>query len=124
MRIVLVGAGEVGYSVAKNLSEDGHDIVVIEENDERADRVDNDLDVIVVRGNGARPSVLAKAGVVEGCRDIPMLIACTNKDEVNIMACWIAKKCGVSHVIARAVGLEFTDNGDWAKALGIDMLIC
>ena len=123
MRIVLVGAGEVGYSVAKNLSEDGHDIVVIEENDERADRVDNDLDVIVVRGNGARPSVLAKAGVVEGCRDIPMLIACTNKDEVNIMACWIAKKCGVSHVIARAVGLEFTDNGDWAKALGIDMLI-
>ena len=59
MRIVLVGAGEVGYSVAKNLSEDGHNIVVIEENEERANRVDNDLDVIVVRGNGARPSVLA-----------------------------------------------------------------
>ena len=52
-----------------------------------------------------------------------MLIACTNKDEVNLMACWIAKRMGVPHVIARAVGLEFTDNEGWAKDLGIDMLI-
>lgn len=123
LRIVIVGAGEVGYSVAKNLSEDGHNIIVIEDDEERAARVDNDLDVIVVRGNGARPSVLAKAGVTPGCSDIPMLIACTNKDEVNIMACWVAKKFGVPHVIARAVGLEFTDNEGWARDLGIDMMI-
>lgn len=92
LKIVLVGAGEVGYYVAKDLSADGHDIVVVEENEERAQRVENDLDVIVVRGNGARPSVLERAGVKEGCEDISLLIACTNKDEVNIMACWIAKK--------------------------------
>lgn len=123
MKIVLVGAGEVGYRVAKDLSADGHDIIVIEENEERAERVEHDLDVIVVRGNGARPSVLEKAGIKDDCEDIPLLIACTNKDEVNIMACWIAKKMGVPHVIARAVGLEFTDNENWAKDLGIDMLI-
>ena len=123
MKIVLVGAGEVGYNVAKDLSSDGHDIIVVEENEERAIRVENDLDVIVVRGNGARPSVLEKAEVKAGSEDVSLLIACTNKDEVNIMACWIAKKMGVPHVIARAVGLEFTDNEAWAKDLGIDMLI-
>lgn len=123
MKIVLVGVGEVGYRVAKDLSADGHDIIVIEENEERAERVEHDLDVIVVRGNGARPSVLEKAGIKDDCEEIPLLIACTNKDEVNIMACWIAKKMGVPHVIARAVGLEFTDNENWARDLGIDMLI-
>ncbi len=123
MRIVLVGAGEVGYSVAKNLSSDGHNIIIIEESEERADRAEGSLDVMVIRGNGARPSVLAKAGIKEGSADVSMLIACTNKDEVNLMACWIAKRMGVPHVIARAVGLEFTDNEGWAKDLGIDMLI-
>ncbi len=123
MRIVLVGAGEVGYSVARDLAADGHDIIVVENNEERALRAENELDAIVIRGNGARPSVLDRAGVKDGCRDIPLLIACTNKDEVNIMACWIAKKMGVPHVIARAVGLEFTDNDTWAKDLGIDMFI-
>ena len=123
LRIVLIGAGEVGYSVAKNLSADGHNIVIVEENPDRAARINNDLNVQIINGNGARPSVLARAGITEGCSDVPLLIACTNKDEVNIMACWIAKKMGVKHVIARAVGLEFTDNEGWAKDLGIDMLI-
>ena len=66
MRIVIVGAGEVGSSVAKNLSDDGHDIVIVEEDDNRAARVENDLDVIMVRGNAARPSILAKAGITSG----------------------------------------------------------
>lgn len=123
LNIVIVGAGEVGYNVAKDLSADGHDIIVVEENEERATRVENDLDVIVVRGNGARPSVLNKAGINAESESVSLLIACTNKDEVNLMACWIAKRMGVEHVIARAVGLEFTDSEEWAKDLGIDMLI-
>lgn len=123
MRIVIVGAGEVGYSVAKNLSADGHDIVIVEEDEERAAQAEETLDVMVVNGNGARPSVLAKAGITGKKSDVMMLIACTNRDEVNLMACWIAKRSGVPHVIARAVGLEFTDNESWANDLGIDMLV-
>ncbi len=123
MRIVLVGAGEVGYSVAKNLSEDGHDIVVVEEDKDKAARIDTDLNVQAIRGNGASPSVLAQAGITDNGDRAQMLIACTNKDEVNLMACLIAKQMGVKHVIARTKGLEFTDTDSWARSLGIDLMI-
>lgn len=123
MRIVLIGAGEVGFSVARSLSADGHEITVVENDEELASYVEKSLDVIVVRGNGARPSVLERAGIKEDSDEVRLLIACTNKDEVNIMACWIAKIMGVPNVIARAVGLEFTDHEGWAKTLGIDMMI-
>lgn len=121
MHIVIVGAGEVGYHVARSLSAEGHDITVIEEDKERALKVDNELDVITIRGNGSRPSVLEEVGVKSGC-SIDILVACTNRDEVNIMACWIAKRAGVKRVISRARGLEYTDSPTWARDLGIDVM--
>ena len=122
MKIVLVGAGEVGFSVAKSLSQDGHDLVVVEENEDRAYKAEQELDVMLVRGNGARPQVLERAGVHPDS-GVDLLIACTNRDEVNILACWVARRMGIHKVIARAVGLEFTDTGTWAKDLGIDLMI-
>jgi trk system potassium uptake protein TrkA len=122
LRIVIVGAGEIGFSVARNLSQDGNDVVLVEENPERAAKAENELDVMVVRGNGARPNVLEKAGVrPDG--GVEMLIACSSRDEVNILACWIARKMGVERVISRAVGLEFTDTDAWSRELGIDMMV-
>ena len=122
MHIVIVGAGEVGFSVARNLSQDGHDVVLVEEDPDRASKAENELDVMVVRGNGARPNVLEKAGIMEDTQ-VEMLIACSSKDEVNILACWIAKKMGVKRVISRAVGMEFTDTEVWSRDLGIDMMV-
>jgi trk system potassium uptake protein TrkA len=122
LHIVIVGAGEVGFSVARNLSQDGNDIVLVEENPERAAKAENELDVMVVRGNGARPNVLEKAGIKPN-GDVEMLIACSSRDEVNILACWIAKKMGVERVISRAVGLEFTDTDAWSRDLGIDLMV-
>jgi trk system potassium uptake protein TrkA len=119
---VIVGAGEVGFSVARSLSQDGNDVVVVEENPERASKAENELDALVVRGNGARPNVLEKAGIKPG-GDVEMLIACSSRDEVNILACWIAKKMGVERVISRAVGLEFTDTDAWSRELGIDKMV-
>lgn len=122
MNIVIVGAGEVGRTVARTLSVEGHNIYLVENNDAQAKSADEELDVQVIRGNGARPQVLAQAGVTQS-GDIDLLIACTNRDEVNMLSCWIAHSAGVPNVIARAKNLEFTDSPDWGQKLGIDVMI-
>ena len=122
MNIVIVGAGEIGRSVAKTLSEEGHNIYLVEKDEAQAKSADEELDVQVIKGNGARPQVLAQAGVTQS-GDVDMLIACTNRDEVNMLSCWIAHSAGVPNVISRARSLEFTDSADWGKKLGIDVMI-
>ncbi len=121
MKIVIVGAGNVGYTIARSLSQEGHDIVVVERSQDVAARLEDELDVAVVVGNGARPPVLERAGISEGC-DVDFLVACTDHDEVNIMACWVAKRCGVKRAISRARGMEYTDTPQWASFLGIDVM--
>ncbi|MDR1376758.1 MAG: NAD-binding protein, partial [Synergistaceae bacterium] len=122
MKIVIVGAGEVGFSIAATLSSEGHDVNVVEQDEARAAKAEEELNARVVRGNGARPQVLYEAGVRKGC-DVDFLVACTDRDEANILSCWIAKHVGVKRVVARARGLEFTDSMTWAEDLGIDMMI-
>lgn len=111
----------MGYRVAKSLSSEGHDVVVVESDVARAEQVENHQDVSVVQGNGARPAVLEKAGVLSPS-DVDYLIACTNRDEVNLMAGWLAKRAGVGRVISRVRDLEFTDTPAWARELGIDVM--
>ena len=128
MNIVIVGAGEVGRSVAKTLSEEKHNVYLVD-NDISKEQVAKDLDVQFVHGNGARPHVLAQAGVItnsdgeEKHCDIDILIACTNRDEVNMLSCWIAHNAGIKYVISRARNLEFTDSPDWGNKLGIKLMI-
>ncbi|MBQ6971306.1 MAG: Trk system potassium transporter TrkA [Synergistaceae bacterium] len=122
MNIVIVGAGEVGRSVAERLSSEAHNVYLVENDSGKAGAAEDELDVEVIRGNGARPQVLAKAGVVTG-GDVDMLIACTNRDEVNMLSCWIAHSAGVRQVICRTRSLEFTDSPDWGRKLGIDAMI-
>ena len=122
MNIVIVGAGEVGRNVARTLSSEGHNIYLVENDEAQAQSAKEELDVEVITGNGARPNVLAQAGVVPS-GDTDILIACTNRDEVNMLACWIAHSAGVPNVISRARNLEFTDSADWGKKLGINVMI-
>ena len=122
MNIVIVGAGEVGRSVAKTLSGEGHNIYLVEKDEAQAKSAGEELDVQIINGNGARPNVLAQAGVAPS-GDIDLLIACTNRDEVNMLSCWIAHSAGVPNVISRARSLEFTDSADWGNKLGINAMI-
>ncbi len=123
--IVIVGAGEVGRSIARTLStspSDEYNVYIVEQDAGKAARIKDELDAEIICGNGARPNVLAKAGVIAG-GNIDTLIACTDRDEVNMLSCWIAKSAGVRKVISRTRSLEFTDRSDWGRKLGINAMI-
>ena len=97
MKIVIAGSGKVGHMVAAVLSQEENDVTVIDLDPETVSRLSNDLDVICVEGNAADPETLRGAGV--GTADL--VVAATEKDEVN-MVCGIAsRKLGAKHVIAR-----------------------
>jgi trk system potassium uptake protein TrkA len=103
MRMIIVGGGKVGFSIAEQLTKEGHDIVVID-SDRRVSAVISDsLDVMSVCGSGASVEVLRQAGVSE----CDLLIASTGQDELNIMCCMFAKKLGCERTIARVRSPEY-----------------
>jgi trk system potassium uptake protein TrkA len=121
VRIIIVGAGKVGYFLAERLSKEDHEIVIIEADEERRSVIDSYLDVMTVNGNGASPKTLADAGVDKA----GLLIAVTDSDEVNMIACMAAKQAGVKKTIARVRNVEYAEEDQlcFNKALGIDMVI-
>ena len=121
MKVLVVGAGEVGFHLAQRLSEENQDVVLIESDPERADFAGKQLDVLTVIGNGASLSVLDNAGV----RGARMLLAVTSRDEVNLIACLAAKRLGVQYTIARISSPEYYERGSVLsrEQLGIDLMI-
>ena len=105
MRIVIVGAGEVGFNTASMLSGEGHDVVLIEQNEALVERATEQLDALTIQGNGASPRLLTEAGVEKS----NLLIAATNSDEVNIIACLAAKAQGVPRTVARLHNPDYYD---------------
>jgi trk system potassium uptake protein TrkA len=121
VRTVIIGAGEVGFNTARMLSQEGQDVVLIESNEALVERATEQLDALVVHGNGASPRVLAEAGVKRS----DLLIAASSSDEVNIIACLAAKAQGVSRTVARIHNPDYYDTVDpFARdMLGIDFVI-
>ena len=97
MRIIVVGAGEVGTYVADRLSRQEHDIALIELDSERFMQVDAELDVLAVNGSGTDPTALKRAGIEEA----DLLVAATNKDEINLFSALLARQAGVNKTIVR-----------------------
>ncbi len=121
MKVIIVGAGKVGFSIAATLSSKDIDVVVIDTLVDRLNQVQEYLDVKVLEGNGASMSVLEQAGIA----DSDLLVAVTEMDEVNMMTCFIGKSYGVKNAIARVRKPEY---GELAKSvrskqLGIDLII-
>lgn len=97
MRIIVVGAGEVGTYVADRLSRQEHDIALIELDPERFRQIDAELDVLVINGSGTDPAALQRAGI----DDTDLLVAATNKDEINLFSALLARQAGVNKTIVR-----------------------
>lgn len=121
MKIIVVGAGKVGYSLAERLSQDEHDVYVIEKDKDRIKNLENNLDVNLVYGSGSDLGLLQEIGAA----DIGMLIAVTDSDEVNMLACIMGKAAGIPKTIARVRNLDYEseENRHIRTNLGIDLFI-
>lgn len=86
MKIVIVGAGEVGFNIANRLAQESKSVVVIDQDAHATRRINEDLDVQTVTGSGSNPEILKEAGI----DDADMLLAVTDSDEINIAACLMA----------------------------------
>jgi len=121
MRIVIIGVGEVGFYVAKALSQEDFDITVIDNDPEKCRRASEHLDVIVVQGNGASPKNLVEANVDKA----DYVFALTRIDEVNLIASQQARQLGANKVIARLRNQQYSDTSSIIKPekFGIDLVI-
>ena len=120
MRIVIVGGGKVGYTLARQLSNEGHDLTLVDQKEQALNNAENTLDVLCINGNGASPSVLKEAGA----RGADLMVAVTSHDEVNVMCCLIAKKMGARHTIARIRDIDYyRDLQLLKKEIDLDMVV-
>ena len=103
MRIVIIGAGKLGYSIAELLSNEQYDVVVVDQNKDRLENVKNNLDVLTIQANGASPITMNDPDI----RNSDILVAVTAVDEVNMIACILAKKHGIRYTAARIRDMQF-----------------
>ena len=120
MRILVVGDGKVGHTIAEQLTREKHDVVIIDQDDEVLTKCEDTLDVICVRGNGANAKVLLDAQADRA----DILIATTASDETNMLCGLIAKRLGTKYIIARIRDPEYNDSLTLLqRELGIDMAL-
>ncbi len=121
MKIIIVGAGNVGHFLCQVLSEEKHSVTLIESSDEIASEAEENLDVRVIRGNGASAKYLSLAGADSA----DFLMAMTAHDQINIVACALAHKLGTKTTIARVHDAVYSDNSivNYQKYFDIDILI-
>jgi trk system potassium uptake protein len=121
MHIIIAGAGEVGFHVAKMLSHEDHDIVLIDKADDRLTYAESHIDVSVLKGNSVSISLLEAAGV----RQADLLIAATSSEDTNITTAILGKHLGAKRTIVRISNPEFqleNDKIDLSK-MGIDSMV-
>lgn len=134
MNIIIVGAGKVGYTLAKYLSVEDDNITIIDNKAEALERINNNLDVMCIKGNCTSLKVLQEAGIKEA----DILISVSDSDELNMLCSLAAKKLGVKYTVARVrtpgydeditlltevVGIDLVINPEKAAAVEIAKLI-
>lgn len=121
MRVVIAGAGDVGFHLARLLASENQDIVLIDTNQELLEYAGSHLDVITIWGNASSPEILDQAEI----EDAALFIAVTTSENTNLVSCIIAKKKGVKQTISRVSNSEYLSPESKAMFLemGVDKII-
>ena len=121
MKIVINGCGKIGKTILASLVAEGHDVVAIDNNRSVVSNITDIYDVIGVCGNGADNDVLSQAEI----NNAELFVSVTGSDELNMLACFMAKKMGAKHTIARIRNPEYNDDGlaFMRKQLDISLII-
>jgi len=122
LKIIIVGAGEVGYHIAQKLSEENQDVFLIDKDPEKIRRITENLDVQAILGSGTSPETLRASGIKEA----EMLVAATDSDEVNLFACLLAKNLNPYILkVARVRSPEYLEEKELFSQdfLGVDRII-
>ncbi|MBR3996485.1 MAG: NAD-binding protein, partial [Clostridia bacterium] len=109
MKIIIVGCGKIGITILQSLISEGHDVVAIDQNPDVISELSTVFDAMYVVGNGAGSDILYEAGADEA----ELVVAATGLDELNMLSCFLARKMGAKHTIARIRNPEYND-----KSLG------
>ena len=120
MKIVMIGVGTIGRTILRELANEGHTVVIIDEDQARLDALVNLYDVTGVVGNGACMDIQKEAGM----ENADLAMALTGSDELNVFACLVAKKIGVKNTIARVRNPEYREQiMQMREELGISMIV-
>lgn len=120
MKIIIVGCGKVGMTLAAQLAKEKHELTVIDEKADRLHRITDHLDAMGIVGNGVNHTVLKEAGI----ESADLLIAVTGSDEKNLLCCVVAKKAGHCETIARIRNPIYNEEADFLRReFGISMII-
>ncbi len=121
MRVMIAGAGEIGWYVAEQISQAGHDVTIIDNNENRVRMVDSTLDVSVIQGTATSASILTKAGVA----DTDLFVALTGSDDTNLVSASVARKLGAGRSVARIDEVVYRKAPEisYQQHFGIDELL-
>ena len=120
MKVVVIGSGKVGRTIIEHTSQEGHEVIAIDNDSKAIESLIDQYDVMGLVGNGASYDVLKNAGVDKSS----LVIAATSSDETNILSCLVAKKIGAKSTIARVRSYEYMNQLNLIKKdLGITMTI-
>ena len=121
LRLIVVGAGKVGDTLVNRLADEGHNLVIIDKNEERLTQLANLCDCMCITGSGASHEVLVEAGI----SDTDLFISVTESDELNLLCCTIAKQFNKNlSTIARVRNPDYISEVNYLRSkLGIEMII-
>lgn len=105
MKIIVVGAGKVGFALCRSLVDENHDVTLIEENEAVLKQITKRLDIIGITGNGANFKILEQADI----KNCDIFVSLTDKDELNMIAAVLAKKMGARETVVRVRNPEYSN---------------